>query len=102
MYINWSNFSAQPGLVPRISSRHTRERITSATYFLDHKSSFGYIHLCILTSQEETLKSKISYDKLAGGHRFKVEAYQVDNGRFTELDFREAIAETNQIITFVE
>ena len=28
-----------------------------------------------------------------------MEAYQEDNGRFTELDFREAIGEANQIIS---
>ena len=68
--------------------------------FLDHKSSFGYSHLCISTLQEETLKSKTTYEKLAGTHGVKVKAYQVDNGRFDELGFREAIAEANQIITF--
>ena len=53
--------TAQLGLVPRISGRYTRERITSTIYFLDHKSSFVYSHLCILNSQEETLKSKTEY-----------------------------------------
>ena len=75
--------SAQPALFPRIiSGRHTGERIASSTYFLDHKSSFEYSHLFILTSQEETLKSKTAYEKLAGINEVKKEACQADNSRF--------------------
>ena len=57
--------------------------------------------MCISTSQEETFKPKTAYKTLAGTHGVKVEAYQADNGRFAELDFRETIAEANQIITFL-
>ena len=44
--------SMQPGLVPSISGRHTWDRITAATIFMDHKSEFRYSHLCTTTSQE--------------------------------------------------
>ena len=92
--------SAQPGLVPRMYSRHTRERITAATCFFDHKSSFGYSHLCTSTNQEETLNSKTVYEKLADTHGVQIEAYHADNGRFAEKGFREAVANSNQTVTF--
>ena len=87
--------SAQPGLVPRMSGRHTRDRITSATCFLDHKSSFGYSHLCTSTTQEETINAKAAYEKLASTHGVTVEAYHADNGRFAEKGFREAVSASN-------
>ena len=90
----------QTGLVPRISGRHTCERITAATAFMDHKSEFGYSHLCTTTSQEETLLGKVAFEKLAATYGVKVEAYHADNGRFTELGFCESSAKADQTITF--
>ena len=45
--------SAQPGLVPRMSGRHTRDRITSATCFL-----ITSLHLGIATYARLQLKKK--------------------------------------------
>ena len=42
--------SAQPGLVPHISGRHTRQRIVVATVFLDNYSDFSYTYLSTSTS----------------------------------------------------
>ena len=92
--------SMQPGLVPRISDRHTRERNTAVTCFMDHKSDFGYIHLCTTTSQEKTLAGKVAFEKLAESHGVKVVAYYADNGRFAKLGFRELVASANQTIIF--
>ena len=92
--------SAQPGLVPRMSGCHTRDRITAATCFFEYKSSFGYTHLCTSTDQEQTLISKAAYEKLADTHGVQIEAYHADNGRFAEKGFREAVANSNQTITF--
>ena len=64
--------SAHPDLVPRISGRHTRDRISSATCFLDYNSGFGYCSLCVSTSQEDTLLAKLSFEKLADTHGVKV------------------------------
>ena len=68
--------------------------------FFNHKSSFGYSHLCISTNQEETLNSKTVYEKLADTHGVQIEAYHADNGRFAEKGFREAVANSNQTVTF--
>ena len=60
---------------------------------MDHKSDFWYINLCISTTQEETLKSKTAFDKLANSHGVSIKSHHADNGRFVELGFREAVAE---------
>ena len=92
--------SAQPGLVPRISGRHTRQRIYAATVFLDHYSDFSYTHLCVSTSQDETLKAKAAYEKLAATHGVSVKHYHADNGRFAEKGFRDVVHASNQTISF--
>ena len=92
--------SAQPGLVPRISGRHTRQRISAATCFLDHYSDFSYTHLCTSTTQEETLAAKAAYEKLAASHGVKIKSYHADNGRFAEKGFRDSVHDANQTITF--
>ena len=69
---------------------------------MDHKSDFWCINLCIITTQEETLKSKTAFEKLANSHGVSIKSHHADNGKFTELGFRETVAEVMQIITFVE
>lgn len=54
-----------PGLVPRLSGRYTRDRITAATIFIDHKSEFGYSHLYTTISQDETLTGKVAFENLS-------------------------------------
>ena len=92
--------SAQPGLVPRISGKHTRQRITAATCFLDHYSDFSYTHLCTSTTQEATLEAKAAYEKLAASHGVQIKSYHADNGRFAEKGFRDAVHDANQTISF--
>ena len=92
--------SAQPGLVPRISGKHTRQRITAATCFLDHYSDFSYTHLCTSATQEATLEAKAAYKKLAASHGVQIKSYHADNGRFAEKGFRDAVHDANQTISF--
>ena len=92
--------STQPGLVPRISGRHTRQRIQAATVFLDHYSDFSYTHLCTSTSQEETLESKTAYENLATSHGVTIRHYHADNGQFVEKGFRDVVYASNQTISF--
>ena len=92
--------SAQPGLVPRISGRHTKQRIQAVTVFLEHYSDFSYTYLCTTTSQEGTLEAKAAYEKLAASHGVTVIFYHADNGRFTEKGFRDEVHDSNQTIFF--
>ena len=90
----------QPGLVPRISGCHTCYRITATNIFMDHKSDFGYSHLCTTTSQDETLTGKVEFEKLSETYSVKVEAYLANNGCFVKLGFCQAVAIANQTIAF--
>ena len=92
--------AAQPGLVPRISSKYTCKCITAATCFLDHYSDFSYTYVCTSTTQEETLAANAAYEKLAASHDVSVKSNHIDNGRFTEKDFRDSVHDVNQTITF--
>ena len=41
--------SAQPGLVPRMDGRHTKDRITAVSVFLDTVTGHSFSHLQIST-----------------------------------------------------
>ena len=41
--------SAQPGLVPRMGGRHTKDRITAVSVFLDSVTGHSFSHLQIST-----------------------------------------------------
>ena len=50
--------SAQPGLVPRMGGRHTKDRITAVSVFLDSVTGHSFSHLQISTGGDETLAAK--------------------------------------------
>ena len=79
--------SAQPGLLPRISGHHTRERITSACVFKDAYYDFTYAHLQTSCDLEQTINAKIAFEKLADSYGVKVKHYHADNRRFSNNGF---------------
>ena len=48
----------QPLLVPQFSVKLTSARIWSAQAMVDHFSDLTYVHLMVITSQEEILSGK--------------------------------------------
>ena len=82
---------AQPGLVPRISGRHTNERICGATGFLDHHTNYSYSILQTSLDGDQTLNAKLSFKSHAHSCGMKIRAYRADNGRFAEKSFLDAI-----------
>ena len=91
---------AQPGLVPRISGRHTKDRICGATGFLDHYTSYNYSALQTSLDGMQTLAAKHSFETHAHGCGVQVKSYRADNGRFAEKSFRDAVKHANQTIDF--
>ena len=83
--------SAHPGLVPRLSGRHTNERITCVTVYKDHYTDYSYSHLQTDESGDSTEASKKAFERHANDYGNKIMSYHADNGRFAELQFREAI-----------
>ena len=57
--------SAQPGLLPRIDGKHTRDRISSACIFKDVHSGFTYVHLQTSCDIEQTINAKHAFEKVA-------------------------------------
>ena len=93
--------SAQPGLVPRMDSKHTRERISSGCVFFDHVSGLSYTHMQTSCDNEQTIEAKHAYERFATIHGVKLKRFHADNGIFAENAFREVIAESpGQSITY--
>lgn len=92
--------SAQPGLLPRISGRHTRERISAAVIFKDVFSSYTYVHLMTSCDLDQTINAKVAFEKIAASYGVSVKHYHADNGTFACKGFRDAVSAANQKITF--
>ena len=92
--------SEQPGLIPRMSGKHTRDRISCGTCFKDHGSNFGYVHLQSSCSGDDTLQAKRSFEKVAQSFNVNIKKYRADNGRFADLAFKADIERCNQSITY--
>lgn len=91
---------AQPGLVPRISGRHTNARICGATGFFDNHTGYSFSSLQISLDGEQTLSAKHAFELHASTCGVKIKAYRADNGRFAEKSFREDVQNAQQKIDF--
>ena len=82
---------AQPGLVPRISGRHTKDRICGATGFVDNYSGYSFLALQTSLDRDQTLAAKRSFENHASQCGLNIESYRADNGCFAEKSFRDAV-----------
>ena len=93
--------SAQPGLVPRMDSKHTKERITSGCVFFDNVTGHSYTHLQTSVDNKQTIEAKRAYEKYAETHGVTLRRFHADNGIFAEKPFRDEIENSpGQSITF--
>ena len=92
--------SAQPGQVPRMDGRHTRDRITAGCVFFDHVSGHSYTHLQTSVDNTQTVAAKHGYEQFAESHGVSVRAFHADNGIFAEKAFRDEVSSSNQRITY--
>lgn len=91
---------AQPGLVPRISGRHTTARISGATGFIDHYSGYSYSSLQTSLDGDQTLAAKNNFESHADAFGVSIKSYRANNGRFAEKRFLDAIKRGQQTIDF--
>ena len=91
---------AQPGLVPRISGRHTNSRICGATGFYDNYSGYSYSSLQTSLDGEQTLATKNSFESHAATCGVKILSFRADNGRFAEKSFLDSVKIAQQTIDF--
>ena len=85
---------AQPGLVPRLSGRHTHDRMCGATCFIDLFSKYSFSSLQTSLDREQTLAAN------AESCGVKIKSYRADNGRFAEKSFRDAGVGAQQVIDY--
>jgi len=78
----------------------TRQRIVASTVFVDHESDFSYVYHQTSMSSEETLKSKLTFEKFALSHGVHIKHYHADNGRFKNNLFTKIIEDKGQTISF--
>ena len=52
------------------------------------------------TSQAETLDAKLATEKFFKDHGYDIERWHADNGRYAEVDFRDAVKEQDQSIKY--
>lgn len=90
----------QPGLVPQSKESLTSDRITAATMAVDHFTDIHKIMLMRSTTQQEKLDAKLWIDNFFYQHGRGIQSWHVENGRYAEEYFNEAISSANQKINF--
>jgi transposase InsO family protein len=74
--------------------------IVASTVYVDHASDLSYVYHQTSMTSEETLKSKLAFEKFAASHGVNIKHYHADNGRFKDKLFSKSIEEKGQTISF--
>jgi hypothetical protein len=83
-----------------MTGKLTRQCIVASTIFLDHASDFSYVYHQTSMTSEETLKSKLAFEKFALSHGVHTKHYHADYGRFKDNLFTKSIEDKGQTISF--
>jgi len=92
--------SSIPGFIGQMTGRLTNQRIVASTIFVDHASDLSFVYHQTSMTSEETLKSKLAFEKFAASHGVNIKHYHADNGRFKDKLFSKSIEEKGQTISF--
>ena len=80
----------------------THERFWGSTLYVDHFSDYIYNNLIKDTTSQETLNSKIAYERIAKTYGVNIKAYHADNLRFNDKNFTSHCNRAGQKLTLVE
>jgi hypothetical protein len=83
-----------------MTGKLTRQCIVASTIFVDHATDFSCVYHQTSMTSEETLKSKLAFEKFALSHGVHIKHYQADNGRFKGNLFTKSIEDKGQTISF--
>ena len=83
-----------------MTGRLTNQCIVASAIFVDHASDLSYVYHQTSMTSEETLKSKLAFEKFAASHGVNIKHYHADNGRFKDKLFSKSIEEKEQTISF--
>ena len=78
----------------------SKKRNAYATIFLHHFSGFTYVHLQSSTNMEETLKTKTAFESYVRSLGVRIRYYHTDNDKFTDKEFKQAIQDAGQSISY--
>ena len=92
--------SHQPGLIPQSTGKLTHERFWGSVLYVDHATDYLFNHFIRGTTSEETLESKLAYERHALSHGVKIGAYHADNSRFNDSRFLGSCRDAGQQLTF--
>lgn len=92
--------SPTPGLIAQMRGIPTKRRYRVATIFVDHHSGASFVYLQESTTSEETVQAKLAFEAWSETSGVQIKHYHADNGRFADNAFREAVAKSNQTLTF--
>jgi hypothetical protein len=93
--------SGVPGRQPETKGREPpSKRFNGGTIFVDHATSYVYIHHQILLRGGETLQAKRAFEQLVLSHGATVKAYHADNAPFGFPEFKQDVLNKQQTITY--
>ena len=67
---------------------------------MDHHSRLSYVHLSQSTTSEELVEDKLAFGACACDYKVKIKHYHIDNGRFSDNAFCEAVEKGGHTISF--
>jgi hypothetical protein len=92
--------SSIPSFIGQMTGRLTKQCIVGSTIFVDHACDLSYVYHQTSMTSEETLKSKLAFEKFALSHGVHIKHYHADNGRFKDTLFNRDNEEKGQTISY--
>ena len=78
------SMSTQPGLIPRMDCRYTKDIITAVPIFLYSATNHSLFRLQISTGGEEKIATKLAYELVSDSHIVKIKTFDADNDIYAE------------------
>ena len=76
------------------------ERFWGSVLYVDHHSDYMYNNLITGTISQTTLKSELTYERVAVAHGVQVKAYHVNNLHFNDKNFAGACINIGQQLSY--
>lgn len=92
--------SSTLGLIGHMKGTPTTQRYKCATVYVDHFSRLSFVHLQKTLSSDDTVQSKMAFEKYCEDRGVVVRHYHADNGRFADKGFVNHATSRRQSITY--
>ena len=100
MCFSWPTWELNPGCIPELKGRLTKQCYHAAIISVDHYSSLSYIQMQWQLTSNETLEAKNAFKAVAWHHYIKVWHYHANNGRFADTTFIKNVTWKGQTISY--